>query len=321
MEPVICDNYAIYNADCIPIMQSMPDKSIGLSFYSLPFRGLYQYSSSEKDLSNCRTPEQFMEHYEYVVREVFRLTPPGRISAVHCSDIPSGNSGCDHLDDFPGDIIRLHKKVGFHYAYRIHIWKEPLAIRNKLMLKNLFHTTLCEDSTRIGIANADYLLVFRKKGKNKTPVTHPSGLTEYAGSDEMPAENQAFKNWSGSQLGNRFSHWIWQQYASSNWYDIRLSNLLSYQEAKEDEDEKHLHPMPLDIYERGIVLWSNQGEVVLEPFMGVGSGTFQAVKMGRKAVGIELKESYFRQSLKNMEIVPRANQIQLGLGLNVKDEA
>lgn len=303
MEPFINGEFALYNDDCISIMQSFPDQSIGLSMYSLPFRGIYQYSSSEKDLSNCRTPEQFMEHYEYVVNEVFRLTPPGRISAVHCSDISSGNSGCDHLDDFPGDIIRLHKKIGFQYAYRIHIWKEPLAIRNKLMLKNLFHTTLCEDSTKVGIANADYLIVFRKRGKNKTPVTHENGLTNYAGSNEMPEENKLYKNWTGSQLGNKFSHWIWQQYASSNWMDIRLSNILPYQEAKEDEDEKHLHPMPLDIYERGITLWSNPVEIFLEPFNGIGSGTYQALKMGRKSIGIELKESYFRQSIRNMELV------------------
>jgi DNA modification methylase len=315
MEPVITEKYALYNDDCVSLMQSLPEKSIGLSIYSLPFRGIYQYSSSERDLSNCRTPEQFKEHYEYVVNEVFRLTPPGRISAVHCADIPSGNSGCDHLQDFPGDIIRLHEKIGFHYAYRIHIWKEPLAIRNKLMLKNLFHTTLCEDSTRVGIANADYLLVFRKRGTNKIPVIHPNGLTNYAGSNEMPAENQSYKNWAGSQLENKFSHWIWQQYASSNWMDIRLSNILPYQEAKEDEDEKHLHPMPLDIYERGITLWSNPDEVFLEPFNGVGSGTYQSVKMGRKAIGIELKESYFRQSVRNMALVdiPKVEEKQMEL--------
>ena len=165
MDQIITEQYTIVNGDCISVMAALPDKSIGMSMYSLPFRGMYQYSSSTRDLSNCRTKEQFMEHYEYVVKEIFRLTPPGRISAVHCCDIPSGNSGCDHMQDFPGDIIRLHEKIGFHYAHRFHIWKEPLTIRNKLMLKNLFHTTLCEDSTRVGIANSDYLLVFRKRGK------------------------------------------------------------------------------------------------------------------------------------------------------------
>lgn len=296
---VIGDNFAIYNQDCIPFMQSLPEKSIGLSIYSPPFRGIYQYSSSERDLSNCRTKEQFMEHYEFVVRELFRITPPGRISAVHCAEIPSGNSGCDHLQDFPGDIIRLHEKIGFHFAYRIHIWKEPLAIRNKLMLKNLFHTTLCEDSTRTGIANADYLLVFRKKGKNKVPVKHPLGLTEYAGSARMPDENLAYKGWTGSQLANKYSHWIWQQYASSNWFDIRLSNLVPYND--NGEDEKHLHPMPLDIYERAITLWSNPGEVVFDPFMGVGSCVYSCLKLGRKGVGVELKGAFFNQARKNIE--------------------
>ena len=302
MEQVTNDRYTLINGDCIEVMQALPDRSIGMSMYSLPFRGMYQYSSSERDLSNCRTKEQFMDHYEFVVNELFRLTPAGRISAVHCCDIPSGNSGCDHLDDFPGDIIRLHEKIGFHYAFRIHIWKEPLTIRNKLLLKNLFHTTLCEDSTRVGIANSDYLLVFRKRGKNKVPVSHPNGLKNYAGSTEMPEENKRYKNYTGNQLGNKFSHWIWQQYASSNWMDIRLSNVIPYKEVN-DEDEKHLHPMSLDIYERGIVLWSNYDEIFLETFMGTGGGVYMAVKLGRKAVGIELKDAWFRQSIKNLDSV------------------
>jgi len=310
MGQLICDSYAIYNADTVEVMQAYPKESIGMSIYSPPFRGLYQYSSSVKDLSNCRTPEQFFEHYEYVVREIYRLTPPGRITAVHCADIPSGNSGCDHQMDFPGKIIALHEKIGFHYAYRLHIWKEPLTIRNKLMLKNLFHTTLCEDSTRVGIAGADYLLVFRKRGKNKIPVAHPSGLTDYAGSAKMPAENLKYKNWQGSQLENKYSHWIWQQYASCNWHDIRLSKVLPYMQAREDEDEKHLHPMPLDIYERGIVLWSNPGEIILEPFMGVGSGVYQAVKQGRKGIGCELKASYYRQALKNLASLDREPEVK-----------
>jgi DNA modification methylase len=306
MKPQITDQYAIYNQDCIPFMQSMPDSSIGLSIYSPPFRGIYQYSSSERDLSNCRTKEQFMEHYDYVVRELFRITPPGRISAVHCAEIPSGNSGCDHLQDFPGDIIRLHEKIGFHFAYRIHIWKEPLAIRNKLMLKNLFHSTLCEDSTRVGIANADYLLVFRKRGKNKVPVEHPVGLTDYAGSREMPTELIQYRGWKGSQLENRYSHWIWQRYASSNWDDIRLSNILPYQEIDGEEDGKHLHPMPLDIYNRAMTLWSNPGEVVFDPFMGVGSCICAAIKKERLGMGVELKESFYKQAVKNIEISLRA---------------
>lgn len=312
MEQITKENYTLINGDCIEVMQGLPDKSIGVSMYSLPFRGMYQYSSSERDLSNCRTKEQFMDHYGYVVKEIFRLTPAGRISAVHCCDIPSGNSGCDHLEDFPGDIISLHEKIGFHYAFRIHIWKEPLTIRNKLLLKNLFHTTLCEDSTRVGIANSDYLLVFRKRGVNKVPVSHPKGLTEYAGSNEMPEENKRYKNYSGNQLCNKFSHWIWQQYASSNWMDIRLSNTLPYQQEK-DEDEKHLHPMSLDIYERGIILWSNKDEIFLEPFMGTGGGPYTAVRFGRKAVGIELKEAWFRQAAKNLEQVNYSKPKQEGL--------
>lgn len=296
----ITDNYAIYCGDCIDVMKTLPDKSIHLSIYSPPFGGLYHYSSSERDLSNCRDYAQFFEHYGFVVRHIARLTLPGRMTCVHCMDVPSGNSGTDYLVDFPGDIIRLHEKEGFNYIARYAIWKEPLAVRNRTMAKNLAHKTIVDDSSRCSVASADWLLVFRRKGENKIPIMHPHGLTEYAGEREIPHELLSFREWKGNQIENRYSHWIWRQYASAFWDDIRIGRVLPFKAAKDSEDEKHVHPLQLDVIDRALVLWSNPGETVLTPFMGVGSEVYGALCAGRRAIGIELKPSYYRQAEKNV---------------------
>ena len=302
-DQVITKDYCLYNDDCVSVMGQLKPESVHLSLYSPPFGGLYSYSSSERDLSNCSDYDQFFEHYEYVVKGLFDLTLPGRISAVHCMDVPSGNSGKDYLMDFPGDIIRLHKKLGFEYIARYHVWKEPLGVRNRTMAKNLAHQTIVNDSSFCTCASADYLLIFRKHGDNPIPITHENGLTEYAGSREIPQELYPYKGWTGKQIENRYSHWIWRQYASAFWDDVRLGRVLPFKESKDEEDEKHVHPLQLDVIDRCVVLWSNPGEIVLTPFMGVGSEVFGAVSNGRKGIGIELKESYFRQAIKNMESI------------------
>jgi DNA modification methylase len=299
-EQVVSDRFAIYNGDCCEVMQSLPDSSIHLSVYSPPFGGLYHYSSSERDLSNCHDYGKFFEHYEFVVREIHRLTMPGRMTAVHCMDVPSGNSGCDHLIDFPGDIIRLHEKLGFRFCARYAVWKEPLGVRNRTMAKNLAHKTIVTDSSKCSVASADYLLVFRRTGENKVPIAHPVGLLDYAGSREMPAELRQFKGYKGNQIENRFSHWIWRQYASAFWDDVRIGRVLPYREARDPEDEKHIHPLQLDVIERTVVLWSNEGENVLTPFMGVGSEVYGAVLNNRRGIGVELKPTYYRQAVKNV---------------------
>lgn len=299
----ITKEYALYNGDCCEVMATLPENSIHLSIYSPPFGGLYHYSSSEKDLSNCKDYQEFFDHYAFVVREIFRLTIPGRMTCVHCMDVPSGNCGTDHLIDFPGDIIRLHEKEGFKYIARYVVWKEPLGVRNRTMAKNLAHKTIVEDSSRCSVASADYLLVFRRKGNNPTPIAHPHGLMEYAGERKIPSDIIKFRGWKGNQIENRFSHWIWRQYASAFWDDVRIGRVLPFREAKDEEDEKHIHPLQLDVIERCIVLWSNPGEVVLSPFGGVGSEPFAAVKLGRKAIAVELKPSYYRQAIKNMKHV------------------
>lgn len=307
----ITDRYALYNADCVDVMKSLPDNKVDLSIYSPPFCGLYNYSSSERDLSNCKSYQEFFKHYEFVVRELFRLTKPGRITAVHCMDIPgtgNGNTakmGCGAnagtgLIDFPGDIIRLHEKCGFKFTGRRAIWKEPLGVRLRTMAKGLAHAQIVEDSTLTDVASADYLLSFSKIGKNKIPVAHPTGLHSYAGERVIPHELQQFKGHKGKQTENRFSHWIWRQYASAFWDDIRIDEVLPYEECREADDERHVHPLQLDVIERACVLWSNPDEIVFTPFMGVGSEVFGAVRCGRKGIGVELKPAYYKQAIRNL---------------------
>jgi DNA modification methylase len=218
-------------------------------------------------------------------------------------DVPSGNSGSDHLRDFPGDIIRLHEEEGFEWIARHCIWKEPLTVRNRTMQKNLAHMTIVNDSIYCGVASADYLLIFRKKGENPIPVSHPTGLEYYAGERQIPQELLSYKNYDGKQTENRYSHWIWRQYASSFWDDIRLDHVLPYREGRDEDDEKHVHPLQLDVIDRVVVLRSNPGEVVFTPFMGVGSEVYGAVTNGRRGVGAELKESYYRQAVRNLKYV------------------
>ncbi len=306
IDQLITDRYAIYNGDCMEVMPTLRAASIGMSIYSPPFCGLYQYSSSPRDLSNSRNYDEFFEHYEFVVREIHRLTMPGRMSIVHCMDIPTGNTGHDHYIDFPGDIIRLHQKLGFGLASpRICIWKEPLRVRNRTLTKALAHKTIVDDSADCTVAGADYLLVFRKAGENPEPIAHPHGLMRYAGEKKIPAELLRYKGWQGKQTENRYSHWIWRQYASCFWDDVRVDRVLPYREARDQEDEKHVHPLQLDVIERAVTLWSNPGDKVLTPFLGVGSEVCGAVANGRMGIGVELKPSYYRQSVKNLDHVSR----------------
>lgn len=302
----ITEQYALYNGDAVDVLASLPDKSIDLSIYSPPFSGegrqggLYHYSSSPRDLSNTKTYAEFLENYEFIITEMARVTKPGRMSAVHCMDVPRDGANICSYTDFPGDIIRLHEKHGFEYTPRIVIWKEPLAVRNRTMSKALAHRQVCEDSTKINVAAADYLIPFRRKGDNKTPVAHPVGLLSYAGERVIPHELQNWKGHEGKQTENRFSHWIWRQYASSIWDDIRIDNVVAFEGAKDPQDERHPHPLQLDVIERAVILWSNPGEVVLTPFMGVGSEAVGAVSNGRKAIGAELKTSYYKQAVRNI---------------------
>lgn len=298
MTQKLTERYAIYQGDCIEVMQGLPDASVHLSVYSPPFGGLYNYSSSDRDLSNCRNYEEFFEHYAFVVRELVRLTISGRITAVHCMDVPrAGNKG---LIDFPGDIIRLHEREGFQYIARHAVWKEPLGVRLRTMTKGLAHKQIVDDSSLCDVASADYLLLFRKHGSNPIPIAHPTGLDSYAGERAIPSDLLPYKNWKGKQTENVYSHWIWRQYASAFWDDVRIDRVLPYKESKDPDDEKHIHPLQLDVIERVIVLRSNPDEVVLTPFMGVGSEVYGALINGRRGIGVELKASYYKQAERNL---------------------
>lgn len=306
----ITDDYAIYLSDCMYVLPTLKEASIDLSVYSPPFAGLFNYSSSDNDFSNCETREQFLAQYEFLIKEISRVTKPGRITAVHCTDIHNKDGS---MWDFPHEIIKLHEAHGFKYRNRITVWKEPLKVRMRTMVRSLMHKLIVEDSTECFTAMPDYILIFKKNGENQVPVTHEFGLQYYAGANLMlPEMEEKYGSLDGLRIKyagwkdpktNKLSHIIWQRYASSVWDDIRIDNVLQYKESKDEDDEKHVHPLQLDVIDRLIELYSNPGEVVLTPFMGVGSEVYSPVSMGRKAIGIELKESYFKQSIKNLSEV------------------
>ena len=319
-DQLVTENYAIYNSDCMLVMPTLENDSIDLSVYSPPFAGLYNYSSSPNDFSNCESKEQFLEQYEFLVAEIARVTKSGRITAVHCTDV--FDNTC-RLWDFPNEIIRIHDKYGFEYRNRITIWKEPLKVRMRTMVQSLMHKFIVEDSTKCFTAMPDYVLIFTKKGENKVPVTHPNGLKKYFGATPiLPNILTAWNNANNSDFNeaqlwdylnkkyinhedpksNKLSHYIWQRYASSVWDDIRIDNVLPFRDSKEEDDEKHVHPLQLDVIDRIVELYSNPNEVVLTPFMGVGSEVYSPVSLGRKAIGIELKDSYFKQAKINLSL-------------------
>lgn len=316
-EQVITDDYAIYNGDCCEVLQSIPDDSVHLSIYSPPFAAdgagcLYHYSSSERDLSNCRSHQEFFDHYAFVVGEIHRATMPGRLSAVHCMDIPRKTSP-GGLVDFPGEIIRLHESLGWRFWCRHFVWKEPLGVRNRTMAKGLAHKQVVTDASLCDVASADCLLLFRKDGENPVPLANPNGLLEYAGERQIPTEVLKYRGHQGKQIENRYSHWIWRQYASSFWDDIRLERTLPYKQAREEDDERHMHPLQLDVIERIVQLRSLPGETVLTPFMGVGSEAYGAVLNGRKAIGVELKPAYYRQAVTNLEKAAKGRKTEATL--------
>jgi DNA modification methylase len=310
-EQLHTDNYSIYCGDCMDVIPELESESIHLSVYSPPFAGLYNYSSSEKDFSNCESREQFLTQYEFLIKEKARVTMPGRISAVHVCDVHD-NTG--KLWDFPGEVIKLHEKHGLMYHNRITIWKEPLKVRMRTMVQSLMHKFIVEDATKCFTAMPDYVLIFKKRGENTIPVIHPNGLNDYPYFGETPflkAHQETYGNYedfkkkwagfSGDQKENKLSHLTWQRYASSVWDDVRIDNVLPFKESKEEDDEKHVHPLQLDVIDRIVYMYSNLGEIVLTPFMGVGSEVYSSVSMQRKAIGIELKDSYYKQSILNLK--------------------
>lgn len=312
-DQLITDRYAIYNSDSNYVLPQLADESIDLSIYSPPFRGLYQYSSSINDLSNCASTDEFLTQYEFIIEQIARLTKPGRISAVHIADIMEKDGD---MFDLPAEVKRLYKKHGFQHRNTITIWKEPLKVRMRTMVKSLMHKLIVEDATECFTAMPDYVLIFKKKGDNQVPVIHPQGLTDfdYFGDKPfLPEHIETYGNYDdfkkkwekfeGDPRENKMSHLVWQRYASSVWDDIRIDNVLPFRDGRDEDDEKHVHPLQLDVIDRLTYLYTNPNEVVLTPFMGVGSEVYGPVSLGRKAIGIELKESYYKQALINLSLI------------------
>jgi DNA modification methylase len=295
----INDRFALYHADCMEVLPDLPAESVGLSLYSPPFPELYQYSDDPRDMCNCVSYQESLEQYRYVVREVVRLTRPGRLSCVHSTDL---KRGILYQHDFPGDIIRIHEVEGMHYFCRVTIWKDAWEFARRTRMKTLMHKTIVEDSCSSRLAPGDYLLVFKKPGQNPEPITHAQGFKGYAGERHIPPElARQFENYAGEQKKNALSQWIYRQYASPVWMDIRRERLLPYQDSKENQEERHVCPLQLDVIDRCLALWSNPGDTVLTPFMGVGSEAYGAIVNDRRAIGIELKASYYRQACRNIQ--------------------
>ncbi len=270
------ENWAIYNGDCVEVAKQLPSESIDFSVYSPPFANLYTYSDSVADMGNCANDDEFFEQYNFLIREKFRLTKPGRLSCVHCMDLPSTKNMHGYIGrrDFSGRIIKAHEDAGWIFHCRVTVWKDPVVEMQRTKAMGLLHKTIKKDSSKSRMGNPDYLLVFVKPGTNLEPITHTP--------EEFPVDQ-------------------WQQWASPVWMDIKQTNVLNGRDARTDKDEKHICPLQLDFIHRCLIMWSNKGDVVFSPFTGIGSEGFQAIKYGRKFIGTELKESYFKQAVLFMD--------------------
>ena len=269
-------NASIYNGDSTEIIKMIPDESIDLAVFSPPFFSLYTYSNSDRDMGNSRGTDEFLEHYKFLAKEQFRIHRSGRVMCVHCMDVPALKSkdGYIGMKDFPGDLVRLYESVGFVYDNRVTIWKDPVTAMQRTKSIRLLHKQIKKDSTISGWGAPDYVLKFKKPGENYDPIEHTN--------ENFPVD-------------------LWQKYASPVWMDIKQGDTLNRSGAKEDKDNSHIAPLQLGVIERLLHLWSKEGDVVFTPFLGIGSEVYEAVKMGRKGIGIELKKSYFEQACKNVQ--------------------
>ena len=274
----IDQRYALYQGDCVEVVKGIPDNSIHYSIFSPPFASLYTYSSSDRDMGNSRDGEEFQDHFQYLIKELYRILIPGRVLSVHCMNLPAMKSrdGFIGVKDFRGDIIRQFVAEGFIYHSEVCIWKNPVTEMQRTKALGLLHKQIRKDSAMCRQGLPDYLVTFRKPGDNPEPIPH-----DY---DSFPVN-------------------VWQRYASPVWMDIRQSNTLQRKSARDEKDEKHICPLQLDVIERGIDLWTNPNDIVLDPFAGIGSVPYQAVQMGRRAVGIELKKSYYDLMENNMKAI------------------
>jgi len=282
-------DWILYNADCIEVLDSLPENSVHFSIFSPPYSSLYVYSASDRDLGNCKDDETFFKHFSFVIAGLLRVIKPGRLVAVDCMNLPAMKSkdGYIGLKDFRGELIRHFTGAGFIFHSEHCIWKDPLVEATRTHAIGLMHKQLCKDSAMCRAGIPQYLLAFRKPGENQEPIEHPEGLDLFIG------EN-------GPEKGV-LSHERWRRYASPVWMDIKITNTLNAKAARTEDDERHICPMSLDIINRALHLWTNPGDFAFDPFTGIGSTGYAALKMGRKFIGAELKQSYFNQAVKNLE--------------------
>jgi len=275
------ENWTMYNGDCVDVVGQLPGCSVDLSIYSPPFSDLFIYSDSERDMGNCTDDSQFAEHYGHLLREMFRVIRPGRMTCVHVSDIPARKSreGFIGLRDFSGDVIRAHQSAGFHYHSRITIWKEPVTEMQRTKAHGLLWKNIKDDSTRNRVGIPDYVLIFKRPPTTKAEEALAEKVQHTP--EEFPVDQ-------------------WQKWASPVWMDVDQGRTLNARIAKGEGDEKHMCPLQLDVIERLAVLYSNPGDVVLSPFGGIGSEGVGVLRFGRKFVGVELKPGYFGRALRNL---------------------
>ena len=274
-DQAITDKYALYNGDSCEILLDIPDNSVHYSIFSPPFSSLYTYSNSDRDLGNCRTDNEFFEHFKFIVENLYRVLKPGRLLSFHCMNLPTSKErdGFIGIKDFRGDLIRMFQAAGFIFHSEVCIWRDPVTAMQRTKALGLLYKQLKKDSAMSRQGIPDYLVTMRKPGENAERVTHTEG--------DFPCA-------------------MWQKYASPVWMDIDYSNTLNREEARDSNDEKHICPLQLDTIERAITLWSNEGDTVLTPFLGIGSEVYEAVKLGRFGMGFELKESYFKCAINNI---------------------
>ena len=294
----LSDQWALYHGDCCEVIKGIPTESIGFSVYSPPFCSLYVYSNSERDMGNSKSYDEFFDHYRFLIQELFRVTKPGRLSSVHCMNLPTTKQrdGQIGIDDFRGDIIRAHREAGWIYHSEVCIWKDPVTAMQRTKAIGLLHKQVVKDSCMSRQGIPDYVCTFRKPGVNPQPVAG-----EF---DRFIGDTTMFR-----QTGN-LSIDIWQRYASPVWMDINANRTLQYMQAREEDDERHICPLQLDVIERCLELWSNEGDTVLTPFAGIGSEVYSAVRMGRIGIGIELKKSYWEIAVKNARVADQENKQQ-----------
>ncbi len=286
----VTESFAAYHGDCIDVLRGLPDESVHYSIFSPPFASLYCYSSSPRDMGNCATHDEFFAQFRYLTPELYRVTKPGRLLSFHCMNLPTSKvrDGVIGLTDFRGDLIRIFRESGWIFHSEVCIWKDPVTAMQRTKALGLLHKQIKKDSCMSRQGIADYLVTMRKPGDNPERVTHTGE------GDDMPVQ-------------------MWQQYASPVWMDIDQSDTLSHRSVREDEDEKHLCALQLEVIRRGVKLWTNPGDVVLSPFMGIGSEGHVSLEMGRKFVGAELKDSYFKQAVANLTAASSQTKAQPSL--------